>query len=169
MTLLLSSSSFLRLDLAQPIGDCLPPIDNNYPILQWRLGALHRKQASPFSQGLLHISTRSVFCPGSRQVEENGGNGGITTKGVEGSSGGGGVKTKPSGQLSRWARARKIRAGKLTTTQKKNDSIVLPAGAKGVAVEAAETRGELVERDAAREEGGNFEEGEDYNKITRGL
>ncbi|CAM6084695.1 unnamed protein product [Calypogeia fissa] len=43
-----------------------------------------------------------------------------------------------------------------------------PAGAKGVAVEAAETRGELVEREAAREEDENFEEGEDYG-LTRSL
>ncbi|CAM6128939.1 unnamed protein product [Calypogeia fissa] len=307
MTLLLSSSSCLRLDLAQPIGCCLLPIDNNDPIHQWRLGALHRKQSSPFSQGLLHTSTRSVFCPGrsvenpssrldnsaqfadnchcgeadrqrgihcnsllvidnsypshqwrlgafhrkrashfsegffhtsirravclgksvanptsrvhnsaqyannyhfeegvrqlgiqcrnevlwqrienqSRAVrreripasgivsvqqtdEENGGNGAITTEGVQGSSGRGGLKIKPSGQLSKWARARKIRAGKLTTTQKKNDSIVLPAGAEGVAVEAAESRQELVEREAAREDDEKFEEGEDYG-LTRSL
>ncbi|CAM6117932.1 unnamed protein product [Calypogeia fissa] len=99
--------------------------------------------------------------------EENGFNGAIATTGVERNSGGG-VQTKPSGQLSRWARARKIRAGKLTTTQKKNGSIVLPTGAEGVAGEAAETRQELVEREAAREEDENFEGGEDYG-LTRSL
>jgi hypothetical protein len=57
--------------------------------------------------------------------EDNAGSGATTsTTGDESGSnrGGGAGKIKASGQLARWARARKIRAGKLATLQKKNES-----------------------------------------------
>lgn len=121
------------------------------------------------SRAVARLRTSATrIASGQETEEDNAGNGAAaTTPPAEGSSSRGeGGKIKVSGQLSKWARARKIRSGRLTTMQKKNASIATVVE-EVAEEEPTESRQELVDREAAREDSDEgLEGGEDFGLTT---